>query len=292
MLRFYYVILISIPYIIYYLTKMNYMARHMNRFPEPRAYKTFRRLVRQIMINARIRTKAYGMEKLPAEGGYAMYPNHQGKYDTIGIVYSHDKPCTVVMDAQRSTMPLANEVIKVSRGFRLDKTNMRSQVEVMSRVQKDLEAGRKIIIFPEGGYFHNRNNVQDFMPGAFKPAMRAKVPIVPVALIDSYKPFELNSIRKVTTQVYYLDPLYPEDYEGLNTRQVADIVRDRIVEAMKAALGVTDLDTQTHEETVKDLRAQELETWKREKNEIMDDKMEFGDVIETLKEDIHKNEEK
>jgi 1-acyl-sn-glycerol-3-phosphate acyltransferase len=168
------------------------------------------------------------MEKLPKEGGYAMYPNHQGKYDTIGIVYSHDAPCTVVMDAQRSKMPLANEVIDVSRGFRLDKTNMRSQVEVMSRVQKDLADGRRIIIFPEGGYFHNRNNVQEFMPGAFKPAMRAKVPIVPVALIDSYKVYNSPHRGPVTTYVYYMEPIPYEQFKDLKTKEIAAMVEERI----------------------------------------------------------------
>ncbi len=285
MLRFYYVIIISIFHIIYYVIKMDYMARHPERFPEKRAYKTVRRVVRQVMINGRIRTKVYGMEKLPKEGGYAMYPNHQGKYDTLGIVYSHPEPCTAVMDAKRSKMPVADGIIAVSRGFRLDKTNMRSQVETMNRVGQALAEGRRIIIFPEGGYFHNRNNVQEFMPGAFKPAMRAKVPIVPVALIDSYKPFELNSLRKVTTQVYYLDPIPYEEYKDMKTREVADLVRGRIIEAMKQALGVEDLDTGTHEVTIKELRHEEHESWKREKNDVKDDKV-FEDVIENIREDL------
>ncbi len=285
MLRFYYVIFISIPYIIYYVIKMEYMARHLDRFPEKRAYKTVRRVVRQVMINGRIRTKAYGMENLPAEGGYAMYPNHQGKYDTLGIVYSHPEPCTAVMDAKRSKMPVADGIIAISRGFRLDKTNMRAQVETMNQVGQALAQGRRIIIFPEGGYFHNRNNVQEFMPGAFKPAMRARVPIVPVALIDSYKPFELNSIRKVTTQVYYLDPITYEEYKDMKTREVADLVRSRIVDAMKKALGVEDLDTGTHEVTDKELRSEEYETWKREKNEVENDRL-LEDVIENIREEI------
>ena len=37
----------------------------------------------------------YGMENLPKEGGYVMFPNHQGKYDALGIVYTHKKPCTI-----------------------------------------------------------------------------------------------------------------------------------------------------------------------------------------------------
>ena len=53
------------------------------------------------------------------------------------------------------------------------------------------------------------------MPGAFKCAVRANCPIVPVLLVDSYKPFEINSLRRVKTQVHFLPAIYPEEYEGL-----------------------------------------------------------------------------
>ena len=39
-------------------------------------------------VTGGIHTKAYGQENLPKEGGYMMYPNHQGKYDALGIVYT------------------------------------------------------------------------------------------------------------------------------------------------------------------------------------------------------------
>ena len=62
--------------------------------------------------------------------------------------------------------------------------------------------------------------------------MKAKSPIVPVALIDSYKPFELNSLKPVTTQVHFLEPIYYEDYKELTTREVAEMVRTQIVETI------------------------------------------------------------
>ncbi|MBR6380387.1 MAG: 1-acyl-sn-glycerol-3-phosphate acyltransferase [Lachnospiraceae bacterium] len=263
MLRFYYVIIISIPFIIYYITKMRFMYRHRNHYTEDQCYRVVRRVCRQVMINARIRTKIFGLENLPEEGGYIMYPNHQGRYDAIGIIYAHKKPLTVVMDATRSRLPLVNEILDLTSGVRLDKSDMRGQVQDMIRIRDEVKRGRRWILFPEGGYFHNRNNVQEFMPGAFKPAMQSKCPVVPVVLIDSYKPFELNSIRKVTTQVHFLEPIQPETYASMNSRELADLVRSRIINKMKEVLGLEDLDSQTREMTIKDLRAEDYEKWKR-----------------------------
>ena len=65
--------------------------------------------------------------------------------------------------------------------------------------------------------------------------MRARCPIVPVAMLDSYKPFDTNSIRPVTVQVHFLKPLYYEEYKDLKSTEIAQIVRDRIIDTIKTA---------------------------------------------------------
>lgn len=168
------------------------------------------------------------MENLPKEGGYVMFPNHQGKYDALGIVYTHKKPCTIVIDDAKSHMILTSQFIDMIHGKRLIKDDVRQSVKLMQEISKEVAAGRRYIIFPEGGYYHNHNNVCVFKPGCFKSAIRAKAPIVPVVLIDSYKVFEEWSLRKVTTQVHYLPPLRYEEYKGMTTQAVSDVVHGRI----------------------------------------------------------------
>ena len=58
--------------------------------------------------------------------------------------------------------------------------------------------------------------------------MKARAPIVPVVLIDSYKVFEEWSVRKVTTQVHYLPAIYYDEYKTMKTAEVSDMVHDRI----------------------------------------------------------------
>ena len=57
--------------------------------------------------------------------------------------------------------------------------------------------------------------------------MNARCPIVPVALIDSFKAFDTHSIRKVTVQIHYLKPLYYEDYKGMKSVEIASLLHDR-----------------------------------------------------------------
>ena len=233
MLRLVFIILISFPIILYYLWKAGYIERHTENYTEEDRYHVARGAVSVMKRNGFIRTNVFGTENLPQDGGYIMYPNHQGKYDAVGIISVHDKPCTVVIDEKRSHLPIADQFVTLLKGSRLDKTDMKNQVNTIMNVTSEVKDGRKYIIFPEGGYFHNRNEVKDFLPGAFKCAIKPKSPIVPVALIDSYKPFELNSLKPVTTQVHFLKPLYYDDYKDMSSKEIAELTRTRIVNTIQ-----------------------------------------------------------
>ena len=183
-----------------------------------------------------IRTVSIGAERLPKEGGYIMYPNHQGKYDVLGIMTTHEKPCSFVIDARRSHMTLVREFTDLLQGKRLKKTDLKSTFALFREITKEIVSGRRYIIFPEGGYTRGKNNgVDDFLPGSFKLATLSRAPIIPVALFDSYKVFDSGTCgrgRDVTTYVDYLDPIYYEEYRGMKTREIAALVRRKILNAI------------------------------------------------------------
>lgn len=233
MLRLCYVVAVSLPFVMYYLCKAEYIEKHEKNFPEERRYRMAQKCIRIMMRNGRIETESSGQELLPGEGGYIMYSNHQGKYDSLGIMISHPRPCTLVMDAGRSRFPIVDSFIDLVKGQRLDKTDMRSQMKTILKIADEVKRGRRYIVFPEGGYDNNRNQLQEFRPGAFKCAVKAKAPIVPVAIIDSYKPFGMNSLRRVRTQVHFLSPIFYEEYQSMTTVQIAEIVKERIEEAIE-----------------------------------------------------------
>lgn len=236
MSRLVYVCIISLPFVLYYIWKVDYIEKHDSSYTENERYKFARRMITIMKHNGRIQTDVFGAENLPNEGGYVMYSNHQGKYDTLGIMSVHEKPCTVMMDEERSHLILADQFITLLKGCRIDKKTMKTQMKAILSVTAEVKAGRRYIIFPEGGYCENKNDVNRFLPGSFKCAMKAESPIVPVAIIDSYKPFGVNSLRRVTTQVHFLQPLYYEDYKDMTTHEVADLVRCMIIETIQVQL--------------------------------------------------------
>lgn len=232
MVRFYYVILISLPFIIYYLLMAIHYANHREQYDDEQCYDLAQRLIKRFKKNARICTISYGEDNLPDEGGYIMYSNHQGKYDALGIISAHERPCSIVMDEERSQIILAKQFVDLLEGVRMSKTDIKQQVRASIDIRRGVEKGKRYIYFPEGKYDNNRNTLLEFHAGAFKCAKQAKVPIVPVAIYDSHIVFDFNSLRKVTTQVYFLEPIYFEEYEDKSTIEISQMVKDRIEEGL------------------------------------------------------------
>ena len=69
------------------------------------------------------------------------------------------------------------------------------QWRVIVNVAKEVKTGRNYLIFAEGTRSKNGNRVGLFKGGSFKSATKAQCPIIPVALIDSFKPFDTNTTQ-------------------------------------------------------------------------------------------------
>ena len=120
----------------------------------------------------------------------------------------------------------------------MEKDNPRQGITIINQVAREVADGKRYILFPEGGYkFNNRNRVCDFKAGSFKIALKSKAPIVPIALIDSYKVFNSFHFGPITTYVYYLDPIYYEEYKDMKTHEIAALVKQRIEEKVNEVTG-------------------------------------------------------
>lgn len=229
MLRFFYVIVMRTFSIIHFVPKMAYYAKHPEKYSVEDCYALAQVVIDKVRRTARVTTSYEGVENLPADNGYMMFANHQGKYDALGIFAGHKRPCSVLMDKKRSNMFIAKQFIDMLGGQRIDKSSPRQQIRVINEMAREVSEGRNYLVFPEGGYGKKRDNsLDEFKYGCFVSAVKAKCPVVPVALLDSWKPFGQNSLGKVRTKVVYLPPIYPEEYEGMKPKELCALVKARI----------------------------------------------------------------
>lgn len=176
----------------------------------------------------RVQIDAYGLENLPKENGFVLFPNHQGLFDVLVFLDSCPVPFSFVIKKEASNIILLKQVVAALHALPMDREDIKQSMQVITRVTEEVKGGRNFLIFPEGTRSKMGNKLLSFKGGTFKSAVRAKCPIVPCALIDSFRPFDEKSIKPVTVKLIYLPPLYYEEYAGMKTTEIAEEVKKRI----------------------------------------------------------------
>ena len=214
--------------------KLCYHAHHVDKYTEEEHYKMLKFIVRRANKGGNVTIAAEGLDNIPKENGFMFFPNHQGMYDVLAIVEACSHPFSVVAKKEVENVQFLKQVFKCMKAYTMDRSDVRQAMKVITAVSKEVENGRNYLIFPEGTRSKNGNHVQEFKGGSFKAATKAKCPIIPVALIDSFKPFDTNSIEPVTVQVHFLKPMLYEEYKDMKTNEIAAEVKRRIEETIKA----------------------------------------------------------
>ena len=195
--------------------KLCRMAAHPERYTKEERWKHLQFWVERACKGGRIILEAHGQEKLPEEP-FILYPNHQGMFDVLAFLATSPRPFTFVFKKEAANLPLVKQVVRALHAYAIDREDIRQSMTVIQSMTEDVKNGRNFLIFAEGTRSRQGNKLLDFKGGSFKSATKAKCPIVPCALIDSFKPFDENSIKPVTVKLFYLPPMYYEEYKDEN----------------------------------------------------------------------------
>lgn len=217
--------LLLVPYM---WCKLCYYASHVEKYTEEQHYKMLNFIVLRANKGGRVHIEVHGRENIPKENGFMFFPNHQGLYDVLAIVEACPRPFSVIAKKEVGNIQFLKQVFSCMKVYLLDRDDVRQAMQVINDVAKEVQNGRNYLIFPEGTRSKNGNTLRDFKGGSFKSATKAKCPIIPVALIDSFKPFDINSIKEVTVQVHFLKPMLYEEYKEMKTNEIAEEVKKRI----------------------------------------------------------------
>ena len=205
-------------------------SKNVDKYSESEIYSFLKKIVYRANKGGNVQIQAFGKENIPEENGFILFPNHQGMYDMLALIDVCDKPLSVVAKKEVQNVPLLKHIFRVVKALFIDREDVRQSMKIIMEVTKEVQKGRNYTIFPEGTRSKNGNVVGEFKGGSFKAATKARCPIVPVALIDSFKPFDTKSIKPVTVQVHFLIPLLYEEYKDMSTNEIAEEVKKRIVE--------------------------------------------------------------
>jgi len=175
--------------------------------------------------------EATGLENVPTSGGFVYASNHQSLLDVLvlGSVLPGDFKWAAKKELSRIPflgwhLRLAGHVfVERGRGPRVTSQIIGKFVEV-------LREGKPLLIFPEGTRSED-GVLREFKNGGFYGAVRANVPVVPIALDGNWKlmhkgAFDIGDGKTMRLlRVRAGKPIMPKS-EGRESERVADL-RDR-----------------------------------------------------------------
>lgn len=206
---------------------------NIEKYDNYQRYAFLHKLAPIAIKRGRVKVVCTGLENLPKETGYIIFPNHQGLFDALTFLQVHERPFVTVMKKEVKDIFLLKQVIYLLQAEIIDREDIRQSMQVIMNMTKRVKNGENFIIFAEGTRSKNGNTIGEFKGGSFKSAMNARCPIVPAAIIDSYKAFDTHSIKKQTVQLHILKPLYYEDYQGMKSTEIAALVADQIQKTIR-----------------------------------------------------------
>ena len=216
--------------------RLCHYAKHTDRYPEKEKYDHIRYILQLAVKAGNLELTVTGTEHIPTDTGFIMYGNHQGMFDVVAIAATSKTPLAAVLKKELEGIPFVQQIIDCTRSYPMDREDARQSMRVMQQVTKDVQDGRGILIFPEGTRSKKGNEMLEFHGGSFKCALKAKCPIIPIAMIDCYKVLDQKGTAPVKVQLHYLEPIPYEEYQDMKTGELAAYVQEKIRVAIEANL--------------------------------------------------------
>jgi len=178
------------------------------------------------------RCRILGRDRLPWRGPAVIVVNHLSVVDIL-VLHGLFRPFKWVSKASNFRIPflgwnmVLNGYVPITRGA------ADSARRMMARCRELLREGSPVLFFPEGTRSED-GKLQPFKDGAFRLAMDAGVPVIPVALSGTHETlpkhgFVLRNRMKAVVQV--LEPIDPSGYAS--AAALRDAARNAIARALE-----------------------------------------------------------
>jgi 1-acyl-sn-glycerol-3-phosphate acyltransferase len=184
-----------------------------------------------VWTNPLWRLRVEGRERLPWKGPAVLVANHLSLLDVL-VLYGLFRPFKWVSKAELFKVPFVgwnmwlNDYVPVWRGDR------ESVKRMMAHCRAHLARGTPILIFPEGTRSRD-GRLQGFKDGAFRLALDAGCPVIPIAIAGTAEALPKHGLmlrQRMVARVTVLDPIDSRAFGSV------DALREAARSAIAAAL--------------------------------------------------------
>lgn len=186
-------------------------------------YKIGQTMCRGILklIGAKVDIK--GEERLLNQGTCVYMGTHKSYLDIIIMAALIDEPLTFIGKAELKKVPLVRTWFNSAGGLAMERDDIRQSFQIILEAIEELKEGHSVAIFPEGTRAPGRD-MGEFKSGSFRLATKANVPIIPIAMQDTFK--LLEETRRARPAKVYVNIGQSIDIPNLSKEKKQTIAKD------------------------------------------------------------------
>jgi len=172
-------------------------------------------------IFARIRVR--GKENVRPDRNYVYMANHASLIDIPALFAYLPFQFRIMAKKELFYVPFMGWHLWTAGNFPVDRSDPRKTARSLRGVVEGIKAGKSLAVFPEGTRSPD-GHLQEFRAGAFKIALRAGVPIVPVAIRGTHALLPKHSLapRPGRVEVIIGQPI---ETAGYRESQLRDLIQ-------------------------------------------------------------------
>jgi 1-acyl-sn-glycerol-3-phosphate acyltransferase len=186
---------------------------------------------RSLLFFARVRVEVEGLEKVDPSRGYVFVSNHLSYMDTPVVLSRIPAEFRFLAKKGLFQIPFLGTYLKRGGHVPVPRDDPRAAVRSMTQAAETIrEHGISVLIFPEGGRSVD-GELHPFKEGAAYVAIKAGVPIVPMALIGTRRvmPMGAVTLRGGPVRLKIGDPIPTEGLVLRDREKLIEEARARIV---------------------------------------------------------------
>jgi len=172
---------------------------------------------------AGVRMRVVGTERIPA-GTCLFVANHTSSADAPAVVNAIPRRISILLKKSLFRYPIVGQAFQLVRFIPVERSRHDAAIASLEKAIEAMKEGQSFLIYPEGTRSPD-GRLQEFKKGAVVMAIKARVPIVPIACSGAHRVMQKRSlvVRPGEILVEFLEPIDASRF-GFEDREVLNEV--------------------------------------------------------------------
>lgn len=211
--------------------------KHGERESREQIFDRMQQLSKNLLRSTGMDLEVMGKENLPKKGPVLYVATHKSVFDIVVLMTLLEEPAIFIGKKEVASMPFVNKWFDALGCIYVDREDMRQALKSIMEGIQEIKNGQSIVLFPEGTR-NMGNEIKPFKEGGFKLATKTKVPVIPIALSNTYKVFEEKKrIQKAKVTVNIGAPIVTSELTKDELACLPRLVEEKIKELMMEIRG-------------------------------------------------------